>query len=196
MREADAKPSLLSEAKTQATALFGFVALLWLVEIIDWVIFGGRLDRYGIRPRQLAGLWGILFAPFLHGNFEHLTANTLPLLVLGWLVMLRETGDWLVVTVLSALVGGLGTWLIGAANTSHIGASGILFGYFGFLLMRGYFERSLVAIAFSILVISLYGGIVWGVLPGQPGISWEGHLFGFIGGALAARLLARQRSAY
>ncbi|MBE9077061.1 rhomboid family intramembrane serine protease [Romeria aff. gracilis LEGE 07310] len=192
MREADAKPSLLSEAKTQATALFGFVALLWLVEIIDWVIFGGRLDRYGIRPRQLAGLWGILFAPFLHGNFEHLTANTLPLLVLGWLVMLRETGDWLVVTVLSALVGGLGTWLIGAANTSHIGASGILFGYFGFLLMRGYFERSLVAIAFSILVISLYGGIVWGVLPGQPGISWEGHLFGFIGGALAARLLARQ----
>ena len=187
------KRSIAKEVKTQVAALLGLVIFLWAIEIVDWLVFGGELNRFGIRPRTVAGLWGILFAPFLHGNFAHLLANTVPLVSLGWLVMLRETGDWLVVTIIAALCAGLGTWLIGSPYSVHIGASGVIFGYFGFLLLRGYFERSVTAIAFSILVAFLYGGIIWGVLPNQPGISWEGHLFGFLGGVLAARLLSKPR---
>lgn len=187
------KRSITGEIKTQVITLLGLVIFLWAVEIVDWLVFGGALNDFGIRPRTVSGLWGILFAPFLHGNFAHLFANTIPLVTLGWLVMLRKTSDWLVVSVIAALCSGLGTWLIGAPGPVHIGASGVIFGYFGFLLLRGYFERSVTAIAFSILVAVLYGGIIWGVLPGQPGISWEGHLFGFLGGVLAARLLSRPR---
>ncbi|MEO1400801.1 MAG: rhomboid family intramembrane serine protease [Cyanobacteria bacterium J06635_1] len=184
--------SIRAELKAQITLLTGLVVILWAVEIIDWLGFRGSLDRYGIVPRQLMGLRGIAFAPFLHGNFEHLMANTLPLVTLSWLVMVREISDWVWVTLLAALSAGLGTWLVGAEGSVHIGASGLIFGYVGFLLMRGYFERSGVAIAFSLLVILFYGGILWGVLPSQPGISWEGHLFGFIGGVIAARLLSRK----
>ncbi|MGC1307212.1 MAG: rhomboid family intramembrane serine protease [Phormidesmis sp.] len=190
----ETKRSIFGEFKLQIQMLLGLVALLWAIEIIDQFVFKGALDIwFGIHPRRLSGLWGILFAPFLHGNFQHLLANTVPLVSLGWLVMLRETKDWVVVSIIAALASGLGTWLIGAPNSVHIGASGVIFGYFGFLLLRGYFEKSLVAIAFSILVIFLYGSIIWGVLPNQPGISWEGHLCGFLGGILAARLLARPR---
>ncbi|MEM9905237.1 MAG: rhomboid family intramembrane serine protease [Cyanobacteria bacterium P01_D01_bin.44] len=184
--------SILSELKAQIALLTGVVVLLWTVEIIDWIGFRGSLDNYGIMPRQLMGLRGIVFAPFLHGNFEHLIANTLPLVTLSWLVMVREISDWVWVTLLAALSAGVGTWLVGAGGSVHIGASGLIFGYVGFLLMRGYFERSVVAIAFSLLVILFYGGILWGVLPSQPGISWEGHLFGLVGGVIAARLLARK----
>ncbi|MEO0457196.1 MAG: rhomboid family intramembrane serine protease [Cyanobacteria bacterium P01_A01_bin.114] len=183
--------SIIAELKAQITLLAGVVMLLWSIEIIDWLGFQGSLDRYGILPRQLIGLRGILFAPFLHGNFEHLIANTLPLITLSWLVMVREISDWVWVTLIAAITAGLGTWLVGAGTSVHIGASGIIFGYVGFLLMRGYFERSLAAIAFSLLAIFFYGGILSGILPNQPGISWEGHLFGLVGGVIAARLLAK-----
>ncbi|MEL6939586.1 MAG: rhomboid family intramembrane serine protease [Cyanobacteria bacterium J06598_1] len=168
------------------------VGLLWALELID-IPLGGSLNAFGIRPRDPQGLWGILFAPFLHGDLLHLLSNTVPFVVLSWLIMLRATEDWLAVTVLAALVGGLGTWLFGQSGSVHIGASGVIFGYFGFLLARGYFERSFVAIALSVLVTFLYGGLIFGVLPGQPGISWEGHLFGFVGGILAAKLMSKPR---
>ncbi len=190
----ETKRSIFGEFRLQVTILLSLVVLLWVIEFADQLVFRGALDFwFGIHPRTLSGLWGILFAPFLHGNFAHLFANTVPLVTLGWLVMLRKTSDWFVVSAIVALCGGLGTWLIGASGSTHIGASGVIFGYFGFLLLRGYFERSFVAIAFSILVTILYGSIIWGVLPTQPGISWEGHLFGFLGGVLAAWLLAEKR---
>ena len=190
----ETKRSLVGEFRLQIHTLIFIVALLWAIEIVDWAIFRGALDVwFGIHPRSLSGLWGIAFAPFLHGDFAHLIANTVPLVSLGWLVMLRKTEDWVIVSVIAALCSGLGTWLIGAPRSVHIGASGVIFGYFGFLLLRGYFERSVVAIAFSLLVTVLYGGIIWGVLPTQPGVSWEGHLCGFLGGVLAARLLANPR---
>ncbi|NEO65782.1 MAG: rhomboid family intramembrane serine protease, partial [Moorea sp. SIO4G2] len=107
--------------------------------------------------------------------------------------MLQETSDFFVVTTITMLVGGLGVWLLGAPNSVHIGASVLIFGYLGFLLFRGFFERNLPSIFLSILVGFLYGGLVWGVLPSQPHVSWQGHLFGFIGGILAARLLARRK---
>lgn len=177
--------------------LLGLVTLLWAIEIADWLIFNNRLPQYlGIRPLTGSGLWGILFAPFLHGNFAHLLANTLPLLTLGWLVMLRGRGEWIAVSVITALCSGLGTWIFGGFGSTHIGASGVIFGYFGFLLLRGYFERSITAIAFSLLVLFLYGGIIFGVLPTSQMISWQGHLFGFLGGVLAARLLAKPKQAY
>jgi membrane associated rhomboid family serine protease len=181
--------AIASEVKTQVTILGGLVALMWGIEIVDQVL-GGRLDVFGIYPRHIAGLQGILFAPFLHGNFPHLIANTVPFVTLGWLIMLRRTSDFFVVSAIAMVIGGLGTWLFGSP-AYHIGASGVIFGYLGFLLLRGYFERSIGSILFSVIVGVLYGGLIWGVLPGQTGISWEGHLFGFLGGVVAARLLAK-----
>ncbi len=183
--------ALARELKTQGTILGGFVALIWALEFVD-VFLGGALNTYGILPRNLIGLRGILFAPFLHGNFAHLIANTIPFLTLGWFVMLRETSDFFVVTGITMLVSGLGVWLIGSSGL-HIGASGVVFGYLGFLLARGYFERNIPSILLSVIVGCLYGGAIWGVLPTQPGVSWEGHLFGFIGGVIAARFLSQRK---
>jgi len=176
--------------KTQFIILGSLVILLWFLELIDWLLFGVNLDALGIAPRRLWGLRGILFAPFLHVGFTHLAANTLPLLVLGWFVMLRGLREFTWVTAVSILVSGLGTWLIGPTNSVHLGASGLIFGYFGYLLLRGYFERSWPSILGSILIGLLYGGMLFGILPQGMGISWQAHLFGFIGGGLAAYWLA------
>ena len=185
--------AITRELKAQVLILGAFVAILGILELLDQLIFGGELNRYGIKPRTLTGLRGILFAPFLHGDFEHLIANIIPLITLGWFIMLREIGDFFIVTIISMLVGGLGAWLIGQPGSVHIGASSLVFGYLGFLLLRGYFEGSFTAMAFSAVAFTFYGGIIIGVFPNQPGISWQGHLFGFIGGILAARLLVRPR---
>ena len=185
---------LASAVKTHATILFWTVALLWAIELIDLFLLRRSLDRFGIRPRDLAGLVGILFAPFLHGGIGHLLANTFPLLFLGWLVMVRRTADFFVVAACATLIGGLGTWLFGGPNTIHIGASGVVFGFLGYLLLRGYFERSFTSIALAAIVGLLYGSALWGVLPSGPGISWQGHLFGLLGGGGAARALTRRSS--
>ncbi len=180
---------LARELKLQVVILVSMVALMWVIELLDQAL-GGSLDRFGILPRTGTGLRGIVLAPFLHGGWSHLISNTVPFVVLGWLVMLRRTSDFFWVTAIAMLVGGFGTWLLGSP-AYHIGASGVIFGYLGFLLSRGYFERNITSIAFSVVVGIVYGGLLWGVLPTQPGISWEGHLFGFIGGAIAAKLLAK-----
>jgi len=164
--------------------------VLWLLEALDQIFWRCGLDMFGIRPRTLAGLARIPIAPFLHAGFGHLIANTMPLLILCWLVLLRGARDLAVVTAVSALVSGLGIWLFGASNSIHIGASGLIFGYFGYLVARGYFERSFTALLLAVIALILYGGILMGALPGQPGVSWQGHLFGFAGGILAAYLLA------
>ena len=184
--------TLASEIKTQVTILGSFVTLMWVLEIVDVFVFRQGLNVYGILPREIIGLRGILFAPFLHGGFAHLISNTIPFLLLGWFVMLQETSEFFIVTPIIMLVSGLGGWLLGAPGL-HIGASGVIFGYLGFLLARGFFERNFPSILLSLIVGSLYGGLIWGVLPIQPGVSWEGHLFGFIGGVLAARFLAGQK---
>ena len=180
------------EFKDQVTILFGLVAVLWLVELTDHFLLPSySLHRYGILPRDLIGLRGVLFAPFLHGNFPHLIANTVPFLTLGWLVMLQRTSDFWRVTGITILVGGLGTWLIGRSESVHIGASILIFGYLGFLLFRGYFQRNAPSIALSIIVAVFYGSLIFGVLPTRTGVSWEGHLFGFIGGVIAAYQIAK-----
>lgn len=180
---------IVAEVKAQGAILFGFAALLWVIQIVNAVVFGGNLFLLGVTPRSVAGLFGILLAPFLHANFAHLIANTVPLLVLGWFVMLRRKRDLFTVSALSALVGGLGTWLIAPSHSVHAGASVLVFGYLGYLLVRGVLERRFLPIVGSLIVFVLYGGALSGVLPGALGVSWQGHLFGLLGGVLAARLL-------
>jgi membrane associated rhomboid family serine protease len=177
--------------KNQVWILGVMVATMWAVTIANTFIFNHQLTTFGILPHSFVGLRGILFAPLLHANFAHLISNTVPFIILGWLVMLWETSDLLVVTAISMLVGGSGTWLFGGANTVHVGASGVIFGYLGYLLFRGYFERQLVSIIMSLFVFGVYGSVLLGLFPGMPGVSWQGHLFGFIGGAIAAKLAAK-----
>jgi membrane associated rhomboid family serine protease len=167
-----------------------FLAVIWLVGILDALVFGGRLTTFGILPRTERGLLGILLAPFLHGGVGHLLANTVGILVLGGLVILRSEAHFWVVTIVGTLVSGLGTWLLGRP-AFHVGASGIIFAYFGYLLFTGWFERKLGSILLSVTVLFLWGSLIFGVFPVQGSVSWEGHLFGLLGGAAAAWMLAR-----
>jgi membrane associated rhomboid family serine protease len=178
----------------QGIVLGSLVGGLWLLEILDAVLVRGALDGFGIAPRALTSLPAVLVAPFLHAGFGHLLANTIPFVVLGWMVMWRRTSDLFVVFLAAALASGLGVWLFGGANTIHLGISGVIFGFLGFLLARGYYERSGSAIAVALVAFLLYGGILWGVLPLQQGVSWQGHLFGFVGGVVTAYVMARQRA--
>lgn len=183
-----------NEAKRLLRPLLIFVALLWFVEIVDWLLLRGALDGLGIIPRQVSGLRGILFAPFLHGNFNHLIANTVPFLILGFMVMLRYSRYFLSISVIIALFSGLGIWLVGPAHTVHIGASALIFGYFAFLLVSAWYERSFGAVFLALLVIVLYGGLLSGILPQGGGISWQGHFFGLVGGGLAAYYVSPRRA--
>ncbi|MEM8544388.1 MAG: rhomboid family intramembrane serine protease [Cyanobacteria bacterium P01_H01_bin.119] len=182
----DTLAQLESQVLPVAQWLLGFVALLWALELLDTLLLGGALNRYGIRPRTLKGLRGVVLAPLLHGDLNHLSANTLPLLVLGGFILLDGLQTWLLVTAIVWLLSGLGVWLVGQPRSNHIGASGIVFGYFGFLLMQGYVERSPGAIALAVLSGFLYGSALWGLLPLRRSRSWQGHLLGFLAGGLAA----------
>jgi len=172
--------------KSQVTTLTATVGATWTAFVVNGIA-GGVLMQYGVIPRTLTGLRGILFAPFLHANMQHLIANTIPFLAMGWLVMLRDARHFLPVTLFAMLGSGLMAWLLGAPGSVHIGASGVVFGYFGFLLLGGWYARSFMSISLSILVAVLWGGLVLGIAPGQVGISWQSHLGGFIAGVLAAR---------
>lgn len=168
------------------------IVTFWVVEVLDVFVFQGGLDRYGVQPHSVIGLRGIVFAPFLHGGFGHLMANTIPFITLGWLTMIQETSDFYVVSIMSALVGGIGVWVFGSPDSIHIGASILIYGYLGFLLLRGYFQKNFPSIALSIFVAIAYGSFIWGVFPSKVGVSWQGHLFGFIGGAIAAKMVAQE----
>jgi membrane associated rhomboid family serine protease len=178
--------------KVQAITLSASVGAMWSVFAVNAAL-GGALLQFGIVPRTTSGLAGILVAPFLHANLNHLLANTIPFLIFGWLVMLRDRRHFLPVTLLSALGAGLLAWLIGAPNSVHVGASGVIFGYLGFLLLSGWYARNLLSIAISVGVAVLWGSTISGVLPGVPGVSWQGHLGGFLGGIFAARLFRSKR---
>lgn len=178
----------------QGVVLGAIVGFLWLAEMADAFLLRGALDGFGIQPRSLTSLPAVLVAPLLHAGFGHLLANTIPLIVLGWLVMWPRTSNLFVVGLAAAIGSGLGVWLFGGANTIHLGISGVIFGLLGYLLARGYYERSVNAIGLALIALFLYGGMLWGVLPLQQGVSWQGHLFGFVGGAVAAYVMAGQRT--
>ena len=184
--------SVVRSVKAQAVTLGASVGAMWTTFAVNTLV-GGALSRFGIVPRTESGLLGILFAPFLHANLNHLIANTIPFTLFGWLIMVRNRQDFVPVTLISMLSAGLFAWAFGAPNSVHIGASGVVFGFLGYLLLSGWYARNFASIALSVGVAVLWGGTVAGVLPGTPGVSWQGHLGGFLGGVLAARWLARKR---
>ncbi|KUF09779.1 rhomboid family intramembrane serine protease [Pseudoponticoccus marisrubri] len=153
-------------------ALAGFVAALWIIQTVNWATGYGLNAGLGLIPRRVSGLDGVVGMPFLHGSFAHLTANTAPLLVLGALLAATATRGLMAMNVIVVGLGGLLVWLLGSTGI-HIGASGLVFGWVGFLIARGLVDRSAVTLGASFLVVVLYGSIIWGVLPGQPGVSWE-----------------------
>jgi membrane associated rhomboid family serine protease len=162
---------------------------MWLSRAMDMVLPGPAPHLgIGIIPRTWAGLWGIPIAPFIHANLQHLLSNTIPLLILGGLVVFLEgVSQFSFVFITSALIAGLGTWMFGAGNAMHIGASGVVFGFFGYLLFRSLFDRRIGPVVLTILVALLYGGAMLYSLIPRAGISWSGHFFGFIGGFIAAK---------
>lgn len=166
-------------------------AVMWVQEIVDAAI-GWRLDRFGIRPRQIDGLDGIVLSPFLHGGFQHLISNTVPFLLLGAAIALGGVRRFLGVVLIVGVIAGVGTWLTGPTNSIHIGASGLVFGFLTYLMARGVFARSLLYLLGGVVVFLIYGSVLWGVLP-SPGISWQGHLFGALGGVAAAWLFHADR---
>ncbi|GAA3222601.1 rhomboid family intramembrane serine protease [Pseudonocardia petroleophila] len=173
-----------------AVTMLVFAAFLYAVEVAD-VVSGQTLQYNGIVPRDTGDLDGILWAPLLHDDWAHLAANTIPFLVFGFLAMAGGIRQFVLVTATIWLLGGLGVWLTGDDNSYHIGASGLVFGWLAFLLTRGFFARSGRQIAVAVVLFLVWGGVLFGVLPGQPGISWQAHLFGALAGVLAAWLVAR-----
>lgn len=169
-----------------------FVAIIWIVQTINYLL-GGLLTNFGIHPRDMYGLAGIIFAPFLHANWAHLISNSLACAVLLFLVAFGgRQAAWLS-SVIIALVAGLGTWLIGPSYSVHIGASSLIFGWVTYLIFRGLYTRKLVHILLGLIVAVVYGSVLWGVLPGTPGVSWQGHLFGALGGVLAAGVMGKRQ---
>lgn len=166
-------------------------AAMWVVEIVDTAL-GGDLDRHGIEPQDPDGLPGVAAAPFLHDGFGHLVGNTIPFLVLGAVIALSGLRKIVWATVIVIVVGGLGTWLVAPEGTIHIGASGIVFGYASYLIFRGLFSRSAGQLAIGVVVALLYGTTLLIGLTPREGISWQGHLFGALGGVLAAWWLERR----
>ena len=202
MTAADFSPSDASRFGTEAfyasigrafVAMCAFVPILFVIELVDMQL-DGELDRAGgIQPHSVAGLDGILFAPLLHGGYAHLVGNSIPLILMGTFVLAAGGSRFIASTVLIALVSGVGVWFFGESDTVTVGASGVIFGYLGVLLMRGIVEHSWWNIAVGLLIALLYGWQLLGVLPTDERISWQAHLFGFIGGVLAA-IVFRRRS--
>ncbi|HET8588725.1 MAG TPA: rhomboid family intramembrane serine protease [Nakamurella sp.] len=176
--------------KPAAVTIGAFGAVLVIVQIVNMAM-SYRLNAVGITPRSVGGLWGVLDAPLLHGSWGHLLSNLVPLLVFGFLILVGGLRQFVAVTVLVWLIAGFGVWLTGPSNSVTVGASVLVFGWLAFLVLRGFFGRNLGQILLGLALLAIWGGIFWGLLPGRMGISWQGHLFGALGGALAAFLVSR-----
>ncbi|WP_132422848.1 rhomboid family intramembrane serine protease [Pseudonocardia endophytica] len=175
--------------RAAAMTMLVFTAVLYLAEVVD-VASGNRLDAEGaIQPHSVDGLLGILTAPLLHSGWAHLIGNTVPFLVFGFLAMAGGFVQWFMVTATVWVASGLGVWLF--STNATIGVSGVIFGWFVFLLVRGFFVRSFGQIALAVALFVIYGSLLWGVLPSDPMISWQAHLFGALGGLLAGYLVGR-----
>jgi membrane associated rhomboid family serine protease len=192
---------VITDWLSQTRFLIYLVAIAWLISIINFGLLEDGLDQLGIHPRTLAGLQGILFAPFLHVDWHHLESNTYYFVMFGGLILLQEPSNFGVVTATTALFSGVGTWLFGMASRRgkrviHIGASGVIFGYLGFLFSLAYFDRNLSSALVLTLLAFFFGKLLWGIVPLQEEVSWEGHLFGFLGGIFAARHLSELKELF
>jgi membrane associated rhomboid family serine protease len=176
-------------------ALFMLLLLagLWMLEFLDQ-LSGNRLDQLGIHAREVDGMPEIFTAPFLHAGWDHLISNSLPFLVLGFLVLLSGLARWVASSLIIIIVSGMAAWSLTPAHTIILGASGLIFGWLTYLLARGIWSRRPAQVVVAVLVMLVYGGLIWGVLPGAVGVSWQAHLGGAVGGVLAAWLLHRRAS--
>jgi membrane associated rhomboid family serine protease len=170
--------------------LFGSTLSMWLVWAAD-LVYPGNIG-HGIVPRTAYGLSGIVMAPFIHIDLQHLLANTIPFMVLGAFILLRGVRAFVFVLLISAAISGIGTWLFGAPNTQHVGASGIVFGFLGYLLIRAVYDHRISSALIAVAVLLLYGATFLTSLMPTAGISWTGHVFGFIGGVTSARMRYRR----
>ena len=166
-----------------------FPVLIWVVHLLS-LILNVDLTRMGLIPRIPIGLLGIITAPLIHANFSHLISNTIPLIVLGWIVFSFYRKVAFISFLLIYLLTGLLVWIF-ARQVYHIGSSGIVYGYVSFLFFSGIFRRDSTSITLALVITFLYGGLVWGILPGMKGISWESHLFGGISGLIAAYIFRK-----
>jgi len=167
------------------------LATMWAIEIVDTVVLDSELQTNGIRPRRRVGIDGIAWTPFLHSDYGHIASNSIPLLALGGLVAARGMRYWAWVTFGAVALGGGLTWLLGG-DGNHIGASGVVFGYFGAILGAALFERRVRAFGAALIALGFYSSLIAGLVP-QDFVSWEGHLFGMLGGVIAAKVLAEPR---
>jgi membrane associated rhomboid family serine protease len=174
--------------------LGGMVLIMWVLELVNTIDSNG-LDNDGIWARNLGRVWGIFTAPFLHVSFQHLIANTIPLLFMGVIIALHGAKRLALVTLIVILVGGIGTWLIAPSHSITVGASGLVFGYATYLLVRGVFDRSVLEVFVGIVVGVVWGGALISSIVPHYGISWQGHVCGAIGGVVAAYVLRRDRPA-
>lgn len=170
------------------TWVIGLLVAIWLVALLNLVSGYSLNGWFGLQPRAISGLDGVLLMPLLHGSLSHAAANTVPLIVLGAVIATTAERVALTATALIVLLGGFAVWVFGT-SAIHVGASGLIFGWFGFLVARGIFERRIVPMLVAGAVVLVYGTMIWGVLLGQPGVSWESHLFGALAGVLAAFVL-------
>lgn len=178
-------------AKAAAGLMLGWVALLWVIEVVD-LATGNALDLYGIAAREPDGLGGIAAAPFLHFGFGHLASNSVPLLVLGFVTALSGIRRFLAVSALIIVADGIGVWLLSPSHSITIGASGLIFGLFGYLVVRGFVERKVLGIAVGVVIAAFWGGsFLLGVLPTNTGVSWQGHLCGLVAGVVTALYFRR-----
>ena len=176
-----------------ALIMFALLLGLWVLEFVDQ-LSGNSLDAYGIETRDADGLPQIFTAPFLHGGWEHLISNSLPFAVLGFLVLLGGLARWLLSSLISIVASGLAAWFLTPVNSIVLGASGLIFGWLTYLIARGIWSRQTSQVLIGVLVLLVYGGLIWGVLPTAAGVSWQAHLGGAIGGVVAAWLLHRRTS--
>lgn len=181
---------LIGKKLIQLKQLMFLTVLLWVVHIIGLFI---PLGSFGIIPRELAGLKGIIFAPFIHGDISHLIANSIGLVMLGFILAAVEESGILSVLLSVMLLGGFGTWVIGRSGTVHIGASGVIYGILGYLIAIGFFRKDVFSIIISVIVFFMYGGMIFGVLPSVPHMSWESHLCGFVSGIITASTPAERK---
>ena len=173
-----------------------FLAVIWVLQVVNWAD-GYRLDsEFGILPEHVSRLGEIFTAPFLHFSWQHIEGNSVPLFVLGVLAAYRSVARFLLLTLIVAVTSGMAVWLFQSSNELTVGASGLIFGYFGYVLLRGFIDRSLVDIGVGLVAGALYWTILQVAIPGTPGVSWIGHVGGLVGGILAAwvlRIPAAQR---
>ncbi|MFI9455708.1 rhomboid family intramembrane serine protease [Amycolatopsis sp. NPDC052450] len=186
-----AKRVLPPNPKAAAIVALAFTALLYLVELVD-VVLPADLDQSGgIVAREISDLDGVIWAPLLHAGWGHLFSNTVPVLVFAFLAMSAGIGRWVLVTAIIWVLSGVGVWLIAPSGTVTVGASGVAFGWLAFLLVRGIFNRAVGQILVAVVLLGIWSGMLWGLLPGTPNVSWQGHLFGALSGVFAAWVMAR-----